>query len=60
MVLEEVREVQRTEVWESSSKGVQQSETTEKLKVHRKKRDEGDSIHNDLGEGGDTDVSERD
>lgn len=38
MVLEEVREVQRTEVWESSSsKGVQQSETTEKLKVHRKK-----------------------
>lgn len=43
MVLEEVREGEGTEVWESSSPKAQQSETTGKLKVSRKK-DERDSI----------------
>lgn len=44
---------------QTSSKGVQHSETTDKLKVPTKKRDEGESIHNDVSEEGDTDIFER-
>ena len=57
MVLEEVREGKGTEAWESSSPKAQQSETTGKLKVSKKKG--GERLYLDLSEGGDLDISER-
>lgn len=55
MVLEEVREVERTEMWENSfSKAAGQKEVTDELRYRGKK-----TVYNDLSEGGDLDISER-